>query len=217
MKVYPIFLNDLAGRKCVVIGGNHEAARKVVDLLSCDASVTVITPAPSDSLIQLSKDGRVDWIDRKYRAGDLSQAFIVIVSEPHLEDVDAIWQEGNEERALINVMDDVPHCSFVAGSVVRQGQLTVSISTSGAAPALAVRLRQRLESMFDQEYASFLDVMGGLRETMATRFPDFEERRKCWYELVDSDILRLVGAGKSAEANQLLHDIVGEHLPMQFR
>ncbi len=216
MKVYPIFLNNLAGRKCVVIGGNAEAERKVADLLDCDASVTLISPDPSETLVRLVEDGRVNWINRPYRAGDLKRAFLVILCEPHRENAEAIWREGESERALVNVMDDVPHCSFVAGSVVRRGQLVISISTSGAAPALAVRLRQRLEAIFDHEYASFLDVMGQLRETMATRFPDFEERRRRWYEIVDSDILSLIGAGDLELANRRLGELVGEDLPVRF-
>ena len=217
MKVYPIFLNNLAGRKCVVIGGNAEAERKVADLLDCDASVTAISPDTSEALVRLAEDGRVNWVKRGYRSGDLRQAFLVILSEPNRENAEAIWREAELERALVNVMDDVPHCSFVAGSVVRRGRLAISISTSGAAPALAVRLRQRLEDMLDQEYASFLDVMGQLRETMVTRFPDFEERRRRWYALVDSDILSLITAGDLETANQRLGELVGDDLPVRFQ
>ncbi len=217
MKVYPIFLNNLAGRKCVVIGGDAEAERKVADLLDCDASVTVISPDPSEALVRLAEDCRVNLINRGYRSGDLRRAFLVILSEPHHENAEAIWREGESERALINVMDDALHCSFVAGSVVRRGRLAISISTSGAAPALAVRLRQRLEDMLDQEYASFLDVMGQLRDTMATRFPDFEERRRRWYALVDSDILSLISAGDLEMADRRLGELVGEDLPVRFQ
>ncbi len=217
MKVYPIFLNDLAGRKCVVIGGNSEAERKVADLLDCDASVTVISPDPCKELVLLAKEGRVDLISRPYRRGDLKGAFLVIVSEPRHERAEAIWREGQEERALVNIKDDISHCSVVAGSVVRRGQLAIAISTGGAAPALAVRLRQRLEDILNQEYASFLEVMSELREPMVIRFPDFEERRRRWYALVDSDILALVTAGDLDAANRRLGEIVGKDLPVQFQ
>ena len=102
---------------------------------------------------------------------------------------------------LVNVMDDVPHCNFVAGSVVRQGDLVVSISTSGAAPALAVRLRQQLETWLGPEYGEFLALMRTLRAPMVARFPAFQERRARWYELVDSDILAHLCAGDIEQAD----------------
>lgn len=210
MRVYPIFLNNLAGRRCVVVGGGHEAERKVRGLLDCDASVTLICPNPPAALLDLVREERIDWIGRRYERGDLRDAFLVVVTEPQLEDIEALWEEGNREKALINTMDDVPHCSFVAGSVVKRGKLVVSISTSGAAPALSVRLRQQLERQLDDDYESFLNLMAELRGVMASRFPDFEERRRRWYEIVDSDILPLLSAGNRSAAYELLARIIGD-------
>ena len=210
MNVYPIFLNNLEGRRCVVIGGGHEAERKVEGLLDCDASVTVISSDLSDRLRQWAEAGRVTWIPRTYQSGDLQDAFLVIVSETNPDATEPIWQEAQAQKALINAMDDVPHCTFVAGSVVRRGPLAVAISTSGCAPALSVRLRQHLEETLGPEYALFLELMGSLRAPMAARFPDFETRRRHWYALVDSDILALLKAGDLDAAHRRIEEIVGE-------
>ncbi len=213
MHVYPIFLNDLAGRRCVVVGGGHEAERKAQGLLDAGAAVTLIGPEGTPTLRRWAASGRITWIARGYRPGDLRDAFLVIVSEADPDAAEALWQEAQAEKALINTMDDVPRCTFVAGSVVRRGPLVVSISTSGCAPALAVRLRQRLEQIFDPDYASFLEMLGSLRPAMAARFPDFEERRRRWYALVDAVLPDVLRAGDLAAARRRVEDIIGATVP----
>lgn len=205
MQVYPIFLNDLSGRRCIVFGGGHEAERKVRDLLDCGASVTVISPHLSFD----STSYDVEWIDRDYEPGDLSDAFLAIASETNPEKTRPIWEEAEREKVLFNAMDDVPHCSFVAGSVVRSGKLTLSISTSGAAPALSVRLRQEFERRFGPEYEVFLEWMAALRAPMAETYPDFDVRRRIWYELIDSDILDLIASNRTDEALERIVEIAG--------
>jgi siroheme synthase-like protein len=109
-------------------------------------------------------------------------------------------------------MDDVPHCNFVSGSVVRRGPLVISISTSGAAPTLSVRLRQRMEEEFGPEYEAFLHVMQALRDPMAAHYPGFDERRRLWYEVADSEVLELLRLGLSREAHARIASIVGEEV-----
>ncbi|MEZ4702673.1 MAG: bifunctional precorrin-2 dehydrogenase/sirohydrochlorin ferrochelatase [Rhodothermales bacterium] len=206
MNVYPILLNDLSGRRCVVFGGDHEAERKALELREHGADVTVVYPALTPALQAAVDAGDVSWRARRYEAGDLADAFLTIVSCRYEGEKKPIWEEAQREKVLINAMDDVPHCSFVAGSVIRRGPLVVTISTSGCAPALSVRLRQRFEQEFGPEYGEFLEMMGALRTEMMRRFPDFETRRERWYRLVDSDILERLreedrdGAARQVEA-----------------
>ncbi|HUF09015.1 MAG TPA: bifunctional precorrin-2 dehydrogenase/sirohydrochlorin ferrochelatase [Rhodothermales bacterium] len=213
MKPYPIFLCDLDRRRCVVIGGDHEAQRKVGGLLEVDAKVVVISEALTPGLRAMADEGRVEWIPRDYEEGDLEGAFLVIVSERNPERTEPIWQEANREGALINAMDDVPHCTFVAGSTIRRGPLVVSISTSGAAPAVAVRLRQTLEQRLGPEYGEYLELLASLREEMVDRYPDFDERRGIWYELADSRLLDLVREGRQEEALRRIEALSGIVIP----
>ena len=209
MKPYPIYLIGLENRHCVVIGGGHEAEGKVRGLLDCQATVTVISPTLNEQLRTWAEEGRFTWLEREYRRGDLHGAFLVIAERALSTRNSAIFEEAEEEKALVNVMDDVEHCNFVAGSVVRQGKLVFSISTSGAAPALSVRLRQRMEQEFGPEYAQFLNWMQALREPMARTYPSFAERRERWYRLVDSDILLLLRDGLTEAAYGRVGSIVG--------
>ena len=106
--------------------------------------------------------------------------------------------------------DDTSHSNFTAGAVVRQGALTIAISTSGCAPALAVRLRQQFERTFGPEYATFLDWLQDLRKSLSARYPDFTERRARWYALVDSEILTLLKRGQVNLARRRLAEVIAE-------
>ncbi len=210
MKGYPLFLIGLEKRRCVVVGGGREAERKVEGLVECDAATTVIARDVTDRIRSLATEGRLIWIARNYRSGDLKHAFLVIADRRDHASNSRIWNEAQSEGALINIMDDVEHCDFIAGSVIRRGALTVAISTSGCAPALAVRLRERLQRELGPEYATFLEMMRAAREPMARRYPDFDERRARWYELVDSDIIEHLRAGRTDLARARLKHLIGE-------
>ena len=199
-----------------MIGGGREAEYKVKGLLDCEARVTVIGGALTEQLHAWAEAGRFTWLAREYQPGDLRGAFLVIAERAGPARNAQIWAEAEAEGALVNVMDEVAHCNFVAGAVVRQGPLTLAISTSGAAPALSVRLRQRFEREFGPEYATFLRWLGDLREALAARYPDFQTRRERWYALVDSDVLDLLRAGETAAARGRVAELTGLE-PIQER
>ena len=107
------------------------------------------------------------------------------------------------------MVDDTPRCNFIAPSILRKGDLTIAISTSGKAPALAVRLKERLQRELGPEYDRFLELAGELREPLARHIPDFETRKALWYELVDSDILDVLAQGNNAAAREIISRVVG--------
>ena len=217
MKVYPIFLNDLEGRRCVVFGGGHEAERKTFDLLECGANVELIAETATEGLSAAAAEGMLVWQRRDYAPGDLRGVFLTIVSETNPSATAPIYEEAEREKVLINAMDDVPHCTFVAGSVVRRGPLVISISTSGAAPALAVRMRERLEEEIGPEYETFLGLMSELREPMSRQYPSFAERREHWYRVVDSDVLHVLREHGADAARKRIAALTGIDLSKQGR
>lgn len=208
MPHYPVFL-DLRGRPCVVFGGGHLAEEKAHGLLAVEALVTVIAPSLSPALTALVVEGRLLHRPRGYQPGDLEGAFLVISCEQTPEMAEAIWQEALQRRILINTLDDVPRCQFIAPSIVRRGDLAIAISTGGKAPVLAVRLRQWLEAQLGDEYGRFLSLAGSVRAALARRWPDFATRRELWYRLVDSDVLDLLRKGDDAAAAGRFRDILG--------
>ena len=208
MAHYPVYL-DLKDRHCVVIGGCGLAEEKAKGLLAAGARVTVVSPHLTPDLAALAVEGRLDVIARRYRWGDLRRAFLVVVVEREPAIVEAVWKETRGRNVLVNTVDDVPHCDFIAPAVVQRGDLAVAISTSGKAPALAVRLRQRLESELGKEHASFLELAGSVRAPLAKLLPDLAKRRDLWYRLIDSDILQLLRRGEEDAAHARFEEILG--------
>ncbi len=208
MSYYPLFL-DLNDRPCVVIGGGRIAADKTHALLEARARVTVVAQDLIGSLADLAAVGRIKHAARLYQTGDLAGSVLAISATDDSAVNRLVWEEGRRSGVLVNVVDDVPLCDFIAPSVIRQGDLTVAISTSGKAPALAVRIRESLEEKFGREYARFLELAGAIRQSLAEKNPDFNARRTLWYRLVDSDVLDLLRAGDEDAAYQKIEAIMG--------
>ncbi|MSP13637.1 MAG: bifunctional precorrin-2 dehydrogenase/sirohydrochlorin ferrochelatase [Chloroflexi bacterium] len=215
MHYYPVLL-DLRRRRCVVIGGGRVAEGKIKSLIEAEAEVTVVAPDLTQDLEQLACAGQFVLLRRSYRNGDLAGAFLAISATDDRATNEAIWQEADALNILVNVVDDVPHCNFIAPSIMRRGDLVVAISTSGKAPALAVRLRQQLETRIGDEHARFLELAGQIRAPLAARYPDFEQRKALWYQLVDSDVLNLLRQGQDEAARQRMGEIMGVAPPGQY-
>jgi len=205
---YPVYI-ELRNQSCVVIGGGKIAEGKVEGLLAVEARVTVISPELSPRLQELSNQKQITYIPRPYQAGDLTGAFMVICATDQAEINHQVWQEASANRQLVNVVDDTPRCNFIAPSILRKGDLTIAISTSGKAPALAVRLKERFQREIGPEYERFLELAGELREPLAKHIPDFETRKALWYELVDSDILEVLARGEEDSAKEIISQVVG--------
>lgn len=209
MDVYPIFLTDLQSRRCVVIGGDVEAERKVEGLLAANASVTVISEILTRNLTLWADECRLTWLSRAYQPGDLQGAWLAIAATRDGALAARLKNEAETRGVLLNVTDDVAHSNFVAGAVMRRGALAIAVSTSGCSPALAARMRQQLEETFGPEYAAYLDLLADLRQPVAARHPGFEARKAVWGQLLDSGVLDLLRKGKAAEARRLAFRLAG--------
>ena len=205
---YPVYI-QLHEQPCVVIGGGKIAEGKVEGLLAADARVKVVSPALTPRLHELAASSQIAHISRAYQPGDLVGAFLVICATDQSEINHQVWEEASANRQLVNVVDDTPHCNFIAPAILRKGDLTIAISTAGKAPALAVRLKERLQAEIGPEYERFLQLAGELREELARRIPDFETRKLLWYELVDSDALDLLARGDEPAAVERISQVVG--------
>src|SRR5436309_1090973 len=185
---YPAFL-DLRRRRAVVIGGGAVAAQKVRGLLEAGARVTLVSPDLSADLEALAASGAIDAVRRPYQEGDLAGAAVAIAATDDRSTNRMVWEEAERRGVLLNAVDDVSHCHFIAPSVHRRGGLTVAVSSGGRSPALAVRLRQRIAHLVREEHARLADLLGSLREEITCRVPDPATRTRLWYDLVDSDLL----------------------------
>lgn len=207
---YPVYI-QLHEQPCIVIGGGKIAEGKVEGLLAAGAKVTLVSPEITSHLNELVKQNQVIYIPRVYQPGDLAGAFMVICATDQTEINHQVWQEASANQQLVNVVDDTPRCNFIAPAILRKGDLTIAISTGGKAPALAVRLKERLKEEIGPEYERFLELSGQLREPLAHHVPDFERRKALWYELVDSDVLDFLARGDESAAVEIISQVVGFH------
>ena len=205
---YPIYL-QLQDQPCVVVGGGKIAEGKVDGLLAAGARVTIVSPELTPHLHELVERNEIAYIARRYQPGDLAGAFMVICATDQIEINRQVWQEASAQGQLVNVVDDTPRCNFIAPAILRNGDLTIAISTGGKAPALAVRLKERLQRELGPEYERFLELAGKLRVPFSRHVPDFETRKALWYELVDSDALDLLAQGDEPAAMEVISELVG--------
>ena len=160
---YPVFLN-LTGRRCVIIGGGQIATGKISKLLDSGANIVVISPDVTEEIQNLSANGFTELYLRKYQVGDIDGAFLVIAATNDRAVNQQIFEDAEKSGVLLNAVDDMPHCSFIAPSVVERGSVTVAISTGGASPALARKLRETLENSGDLEWADATNVLSKTRQ-----------------------------------------------------
>ncbi len=205
---YPIFL-DLSGKTCLVVGEGDEIAGKVRGLVDAGAKVRYVNPRAEAAIETLAAAGLISWERREFEERDLDGCFLAIAD---CEDNAGIFRLAEERRVLINAVDDPEHCRLSFGSVHRQGDLTIAISTNGAAPALAVRLRERLQQDIGPEYGELLRMLQDARSEIGSRIADFSARRALWYRIVDSDILSKLRLGQREEAERSLRQMIEEAL-----
>ena len=202
---YPVFL-DLRGRRCVIVGGGEIAERKIAGLLECGAVITMVSPQVTPGILAHTEAGDIRWEAREYADGDLEGAFLAIASTDD-EDVNrAVHEEASREGIVLNVVDRTALCSFIAPAVVRRGEVTVALSTGGASPALARKLRETLEKSEVLEYASLAGVLSSARAEIKRLAVTVHPDR--WQECIDGELLALVRGGRSDEALARLLDML---------
>lgn len=210
MKTYPINL-VLRDRLVVLIGAKGEIVHKIAGLREVGARIRVIAPTAAPEVAAHAAAGDIEWLPRPYQPGDLAGAAIVFAATNDRTVHDQIWAEGAANHQLVNVMDVLDRCNFHGVSTFRRGLLTVAIGTSGAAPALAVTLRRRLEAEIGPEYADFLDHAQALRPTIQRRIHPFRRRVEFWYALVESPALEALRRHDHAEFTRIVDDLVAEY------
>ena len=209
MRYYPIHL-DIKNRDCLIVGGGVVATRKVSTLIECGARVTVVSPDPTPELTKLASEGSVTLKKRAYRKDDLTGMFLVIGATDDERLNRQISKDAEQAQILCNIADRPEVCNFILPSIVCRGDLVITISTSGKSPALAKHLRQKLETQFGPEYADFLFLMGAIRRRLLSEAHEPEAHKALFNQLIDSDIIQLMQAGKTEEINSLLYKILGK-------
>jgi precorrin-2 dehydrogenase / sirohydrochlorin ferrochelatase len=198
----------LSDRRCLVVGGGDIGLEKVEGLLACDAAVTLVAPAAHPELERLAAEGSITWHPREYHRGDLEGSFLVIAATNDSEVNISVHEHAEARAMLVNVVDVPPLCNFILPAVVRTGPLAIAISTAGASPALAKRMKREIAALFGEEYARLAVMLNEARGWAKATLPTYQDRRDFFESIVNGepDPIELLRAGEDGAVLALIED-----------
>lgn len=198
---YPVNLL-VTDRRCVVVGAGRIAARKIEPLLEAGADVTVVAPDVGETVRAWAAEGRIRLVERPFTDADVDDAWLVITATDDPEVNRAVFDAGEARRIFVNSADDPANCSFTLMSVVRRGDIVVTIGTNGRSPALATFLKDHVRDEMGPEYETLLELLSEAREEMRSAGRSSEDAD--WRAAIDSGILELIREGRESEAREQL-------------
>lgn len=184
---YPIMLK-LAGKKVVVVGGGRVAERKISGLIATKANITVIAPEISLELQLLVKTGKIEWMAKIFSHEDIEGAFLVFAATNDRE-LNQKIKEATEAHSLITIADDPEGSDFHVPAKVQRGRLTLAVSTGGASPTLARKIRSQLEQEFDERYEDYLNFLFAARQQILEEVEDPSLKSKLLNQIVNPEFL----------------------------
>jgi siroheme synthase-like protein len=187
----------LTGRRCLVVGGGDIGLEKVEGLLACDAKVVLVAPDAIEPLAALAAEGSIEWERREYRGEDLERTFIAIAATNDTDVNIRVYEDAERRAMLVNIVDVPPLCNFILPAIVRTGPLAIAISTAGASPALAKRMKAEVSELFGEEYARLAIMLNDARGWAKGTLPTYQDRKAFFESIVNGepDPVALLRAG----------------------
>jgi siroheme synthase (precorrin-2 oxidase/ferrochelatase) len=184
----------LTGRRCLVVGGGDIGLEKVEGLLACDAKVVLVAPEAIEPLRALAEEGSIEWERREYRTSDL---------------------DAEARAMLVNIVDVPPLCNFILPAIVRTGPLAIAISTAGASPALAKRIKRQIADEYGEPYARLAVLLNEARGWAKGTLPTYQDRKEFFEGIVngDPDPVELLRSGDEAGVRELIAAAQRAHAP----
>jgi precorrin-2 dehydrogenase / sirohydrochlorin ferrochelatase len=198
----------LSERRCLVVGGGEIGLEKVEGLLACDAAVTLVAPTAHPELERLAAEGSITWHPREYHRGDLEGSFLVIAATGDSEVNISVHEHAEARAMLVNVVDVPPLCNFILPAIIRSGPLAIAISTAGASPALAKRMKREIAALFGDEYARLAVILNDSRGWAKSTLPTYQDRREFFESIVNGepDPIELLRAGDETALLAVIDD-----------
>jgi precorrin-2 dehydrogenase/sirohydrochlorin ferrochelatase len=197
----------LTGRRCLVVGGGEIGLEKVEGLLACDGAVTLMAPAAVPELEQLASEGSIEWERRDYGGpGDLEGVFIAIAATDDTDVNIRVYEDAERRAMLVNIVDVPPLCNFILPAIVRTGPLAIAISTAGASPALAKRIKREIAAEYGEPYARLAELLNEVRGWAKGTLPTYQDRKAFFEEIVngDPDPVELLRTGDEQAVRDLI-------------
>ena len=205
----------LTGRRCVVVGGGDVGLEKVEGLLACDGDVTLVAPEAIPELEELAAEGSIRWERREYRPADIESTFIVIAATSDTDVNIRVFEDAERRAMLVNVVDVPPLCNFILPAIIRTGPLAIAISTAGASPALAKRIRNEIADEYGEPYARLAILLNEVRGWAKGSLPTYQDRKVFFESIVNGepDPVELLRGGDEAAVRDLIAAAQQTHQP----
>jgi siroheme synthase-like protein len=199
----------------VVVGGGDVGLEKVEGLLACDGDVTLVAPEAISQLQELAAEGSIRWERREYRPEDIERTFIVIAATGDTDVNIRVFEDAERRAMLVNVVDVPPLCNFILPAIIRTGPLAIAISTAGASPALAKRIRNEIADEYGEPYARLAILLNDVRGWAKGSLPTYQDRKVFFESIVNGepDPVELLRRGDEAAVRDLIEAAQQTHQP----
>ncbi|WP_320668910.1 precorrin-2 dehydrogenase/sirohydrochlorin ferrochelatase family protein [Patulibacter defluvii] len=196
----------LRDRVGLVVGGGEIGLEKVEGLLACDGKVVVVSPEVRPEVEQYAAEGTLVWERREYRPDDLEGKFLVIACTDDTDTNIGIFEDAERRAMLANIVDVPPLCNFILPAIVRTGPLAIAISTAGASPALAKRMKDEVQTLFGEEYSRLAVLLNEVRGWAKGTLPTYQDRKAFFEGVVggDPDPIVLLRDGREQDVRDLI-------------
>ena len=197
---------NLTGRRVLVVGAGPVGLEKIEGLLACDALVKVVALNAVPEVLELAASGRLELVERGYETADLEGRLLVVAATSDTELNTRIYRDAEERAMLVNIVDVPALCNFILPAIVRRDFLTVAVSTAGASPALAKRMRREAAALFGPEYVQLAVLLDGVRDWARATLPTYQDRKVFFEEIVNGspDPLDLLRRGDEHSVRELI-------------
>lgn len=200
---YPIMLK-LDGKKVVVVGGGKVGERKVSGLLGTNARVILISPEVTDHLNRLASSGMIEWQKRSFSKDDVEGALLIFAATNDNELNQSIKKAASNQQ-LVTIADDPEESDFHVPAHIQRGRLSIAVSTGGASPIFARKIREQLEQQFDEQYEDYLEFLYSARQRILKEVKDPSRKRKILTAIVSEQFLN--SPHREADFSQLLQEM----------
>src|SRR5215218_410594 len=196
----------LTGRRCLVVGGGDIGLEKVEGLLACDAQVVLVAPEAIEPLQELAAEGSIEWERREYRPEDLERTFIAIAATDDTDVNIGVYEDAERRAMLVNIVDVPPLCNFILPAIVRTGPLAIAISTAGASPALAKRIKREIADTYGEQHSRLAELLNEVRGWAKMTLPTYQDRKVFFESIVngDPDPIELLRSGDEQAVRDLI-------------
>lgn len=209
---FPIFV-DVRERPILVIGGGNVGLEKVTVLLRAEAAnLTVISPELAPALQAEVQAGRIRHLSRPYREGDMAGFEMVFIATDDRSANARIRAEGQRRGIWVNAADDPANCDYILPSVVRQGPITIAISTGGGSPAMARRVREELSDYFSEDFQPLAELLAEVRSELKANGTLRQVSQEAWQKAIDGNLRALLAQRRTGQAKALLLSRLGASL-----